>query len=884
MTVSRILLFVAVIAIASAWAVLPVYAQEEKATKSAGAQATRDKLSFENDIVPILEVHCVECHGQKARKGELDVRRRFTMAKGGESGPAIVPGEPDESLLIEQIEAGEMPPEDEKPLDEKQRELLRRWIAVGAPIAGEKEKPLDDAEEIAWVTDEDREYWAFQPPVRPPVPAVEDDHRVGTPIDAFLLAKLEEKGLTFNPDAAKLVLLRRLYFDLHGLPPTPQQIDAFIDDDRSDAYERLVDQLLDAEHYGERWGRHWLDVAGYADSDGYLNADRLRPEAWRYRDYVIRALNQDKPFDQFLREQIAGDELTDWRRADELTPDMIEKLVATGFLRTAADPTYPGYTEPNECHKVMSDTIEILSSALLGLTMKCARCHSHKYDPISQRDYYGLHAIFLASYDPQQWIPSTTRHIPMASESQQTAFKDKNKRIDEQVKNLNAQLAALTKRYAEKFLAQKLNPESWQAVKPDTRDKLIAALLVDAKKQNDAQKKLLAEYAPGISFTTNTLEESFPDYQKDNTKLRTAIADEQALQKKIVEIRGLMDLDDQPRQAHVLLRGEHDKPGATIEPAVPVVLAKPSFKLQPQSSYKTTGRRRAFAEWLTDPEHPLTARIQVNRIWARHFGRGLVETVADFGHTGSRPSHPELLDWLATEFIRQDWSLKQLHRLMLTSTAYRQTSALDTQKAAQDPENILLGSWRPKRHDGEVVRDTLLAAAGKLNLRMHGPPAPVKREATGAVVTGDDPQGNRRSIYLIVRRSQHVTFLDTFDTPKMETNCPKRTESIVPQQALEMMNGPFAGRNAGALAERIWQLAPAGRDARIDAAYRLLFSRPPVAAEREFVAEFLEAFAQETFGDKHPTATAAEKEATYRSGWKQVALVLLNTNEFLYVH
>jgi hypothetical protein len=791
---------------------------------------------FETHVLPILETRCFKCHGEGKTKGGLDLRRKFTILKGGDSGPALVPGKPKESLLVERIEKGEMPPAKDEALSARQRELIRLWVSAGAPLARAKEPPLQEAEVTTRLSDEDRRFWAFQPPKRPPIPPVKAADRVRNPIDAFLLARLETKGLSFNPDASKEVLLRRLCVDLLGLPPTLQQRDEFLADSRPNAYERLVDRLLASPAYGERWGRHWLDVAGYADSDGYLAADRLRPEAWRYRDYVIQALNDDLPYDRFLTEQLAGDELSDWRRAEKLTPEMIRQLTATGFLRTALDPTYPSYTEPNEIYQVLSDTTQIVGSSLLGLTIQCARCHEHKFDPISQRDYYALRTVFLAALDPGRWQPSEVRGIPMATPAQQAALQTRNRKAaekaEEQVKALSLQLGQL----------MATNPNK---LKPEQR-------------------------------------------KAEEARLRAAIAKvAQAQQKKEapVLIRGLMDLDGKAPEGHILRRGDYTKPGAVVAPGVPEVLAPPGFKLQPKPVHQSSGRRLALARWLTNPAHPLTARVEVNRMWAHHFGRGIVSTVANFGRSGARPSHPELLDWLACELAApmsggvhpRRWSLKAMHRLMVTSTAYRQTSAVETAKWAADPNNVLLGSWRPRRHEGEVLRDSILAVSGKLSGQRFGPPAPVLAHADGSVDTRDDPGGNRRSIYVIVRRSQQLTLLDLFDTPLMEINCPERSVSTVPLQALAALHGPFAERNAAALADRVLRAAP-GEAERIAFAYRLLFARAPRLTETEKVRKFLAAVLED-----HPAARSAPNEAE-RAAWTQAALVLLNSNEFLYVH
>ena len=859
--------------------------------------AAEEAPLFEREVAPLLAARCGKCHGEKEAEAGFDVRRRGSILAGGDSGAALVPGQPGESLLWKRIDSGEMPPEGETALTPAEKQLLNRWIAEGAKLAAPEEPPVKSPPPR--VSEEDRNFWSFRAPVAHPTPKVKHPDRVRTPIDAFLLEKLEAKGLSFNADATKGVLLRRLCFDLHGLPPTPEQLDEFLADDAEGAYERLVERLLASPRYGERWARHWLDVAGYADSDGYLAADRERPEAWRYRDYVIRAINEDKPYDRFLLQQLAGDELSDWRRAEELTPAMIEDLTATGFLRTASDPTYPGYVEKNECHQVISDTVQIVSTAVLGVTVQCARCHAHKFDPISQRDYYAMQAVLTPSYDPDRWQPSGVRGIPLATESQMARIEGHNKRVADRIGQLQEEVNELTARYRKKLVRETIRAAGAPAESAATPAAAVAdeaalvasveaAYLADPKQRTPEQNTLVAQFGDKVSLSIEALSKQYADFATDHKKLKAALQSEESLKQEVSTLRGLADLDDKPAETHLLVRGDFNTPGGVVAPDVPAVLAKPDFKFAPQPGYKTSGRRKAFAEWLTSAENPLTARTHVNRIWQKHFGRGLAPTLANLGKAGVPPSHPEMLDWLAMEFVRQGWSQKALHRQILHSTAYRQTSEADAQKTAADPENILLSSWRPSRVEGEVVRDAMLAVAGRLQPEMFGPPAPVAAQPDGSVVTADDAQGNRRSVYLVVRRSQHLTMLDLFDTPLMEINCPQRTESIVPLQALALMNGPFAERIAKAVGDRVAATSGDNADLRCDAAFRLLFARLPTPTERAAVAKLLAACAAEAAtevakapADAKPAHESAE--AALQRGWTQVALALLNSNEFLHV-
>jgi hypothetical protein len=844
-------------------------------------------IDFETHIAPILAEHCFACHGTDAVKSGLDLRRRFSIVDGGDSGAAIVPGEPDESLLVEMIVEGLMPPEEEPPLQAEQITLIKRWVSLGAPIRGEKELPLeaDAAEEIS---EEDRAFWSFQPPVRPSVPQVEHASRVRNALDAFLLAKLEKIGASFNPEAEKRVLVRRLYFDLLGLPPTPQEADELCADGHEDAYERLVDRLLASRRYGERWARHWLDAVGYAESDGYLDADRLRPEAWRYRDYIIRALNDDKPYDRFLLEQVAGDELADWRRAEALTDPMKDNLVATGFLRTAVDGTYDEYKEKDVCHKVMADTIEIVSSTLLGLSVQCARCHAHKFDPLSSRDYYSFNAIFLASYDPEAWVVSPERSIPLATDAQASAAERHNQQVDARCQELETELAGCLTRYREQLLDAEL-PPLWEQTKgdvdPSTKAEVRAALLIgNPKKRTDEQNRLVAKYAPKVATDDKTLTKRFPTLKQEAGKLHRKLKKQRQLRKSVVKLRGLLDLDTKPRQAHILRRGDWNSPGAPVGPNVPAVLSRSGFVFEPAQVERSSGRRLAFAKWLIDRQNPLTARLHVNRMWAHHFGQGIVATLGDFGSMGSRPTHPELLDWLATEFIRRGYSQKAMHRLMLTSTAYRQASQPNKEQLAADPDNLLLGAWRPHRHEGEVLRDSALYVAGRLNPQMFGKPVPVDAKSDGLVVVADTPAGNRRSVYLIVRRSQPVTLLNLFDTPVMEVNCTLRNESTVVTQALTLMNSEFTEAISGSLADRLLRQAPDERSARIELVYRLLLTRTPREAERASLQRFLDGVLQDQLGSDWKTKEGEARQAAERFAWRELSRVLLNCNEFLYVN
>jgi hypothetical protein len=793
-------------------------------------------LTYQNDIRPLLEAKCFRCHGEAKQSAGLDLRDKASLFKGGETGPAVIAGSSEKSLLFEQIHKHKMPPGTNEKLTDTQVALVKKWIDSGAH--GDLTSNLADASTDKLVTESDRQFWSFRPPVRPAVPPVKDSDRARNPIDAFVLAKLEVRGLTTSPSLDRPALLRRAKFDLLGLPPTPEEIDAFLTDEATDAYERLVDRLLASPEYGERWGRHWLDAAGYADSDGYLDADRVRPDAWRYRDYVIRAFNADKPYDRFLLEQIAGDELQDWKKLETLTPDAVDNLLATGFLRTAPDPTWGQYRDLRESWEVLDNQTTILVSSTLGLTIQCARCHSHKFDPIPQRDYYRVRALLHAAYRPgPDWPVSHDRNIVMATAKEEQAVKEHNAKIDQKVAELRtAHRDECTTLVRESLpFAMRLNGLGIQAP---------AVAIFGARTAIAARQLAIAEQTEGAKKRTLPL------------------------------IRGLTDMSPTGPTDFLFRRGNFETPGEAVQPGVLNVLdrGKP-FAVAPLGH--STGRRKAFAEWLVQPDNPLTARVLVNRLWQHHFGSGLVSTPENFGTMGSPPTHPELLDWLATEFIRQGWSIKAMHRLIMTSHAYRQGATADPRyvdRAKQiDPDNKLLWRRLPVRIEGEIVRDAVLAVSGALDAGMSGPAQPVEMRGDGQVVA----PSRRRSVYLINRRSQPLTLLNTFDTPVMELNCLQRPSSVVVSQALELLNSQFLLEQSDRFAERLRHDA-ATTPARIDRAFHLAFGRAPNKDELVTITNFLAA-------QTARRRTAGAGERAERLALADVCQMLFCANEFIYV-
>jgi mono/diheme cytochrome c family protein len=841
---------------------------------------------FEKDVLPLFQAKCVRCHGGERVKAGLDVRSRAGLLKGGESGPSLSPGSPERSELWIRIAADKMPPGKDK-LSEAEKALVRTWIDAGARADGTAVLPAAEGNDRE-LTDADRQFWAFRSPARPPVPAVRHAERVRNPVDAFVLAALEKEGLTLAPEADRVTLVRRAFFDLLGLPPSPREVDEFVNDPAPDAYERLIDRLLASEHYGERYGRHWLDLAGYADSEGILDADYVRTAAWRYRDYVIQALNKDKPYDRFLKEQIAGDELVDyWAAAHtqkELSPDVVEALVATGYLRCASDTSRPDFVTiknaPGYYYQTLDDTLKIVSSSVLGLTVQCARCHSHKYEPIPQAEYYRLQAIFMSAYRPYQWVPQVQRRLLEATEAQQKEALEHNARVDAAVAAARKPLAELSATFAERLFAERLArlPE---ALREDVR----AALVTEPAKRTEVQKylagKFQKELRPDPPALEPLLKSSYPEYATRAAALAGAVQAEEAKRRTLPEIRALYDLPGEAR-THLLRRGDYLNPGPEVRPGVlsAVRTGKPFTWDPPGKDAKTSGRRLAFAEWLTQPDHPLTARVAVNYGWLHHFGEGLVATPENFGHTGAPPANPELLDWLATEFVARGWSLKALHRLVMTSSTYRQASAAGAAEAARarqvDPDNHLLWRQGLRRLEAEALRDAMLRTGGNLNPQMFGPPVPVQRQADGEVITTADAAGARRSVYLQVRRSQPLTLLQVFDQPVMETNCTRRSVSTVSSQALTVLNSDFVVRQGDLFAARALREAPADPAGQ---ALRLAFGRPATSAERQELGAFLDAQAAR---HAHAVPAPGEPEARRRAV-ADLCQMLLSANEFAYV-
>jgi len=783
----------------------------------------------QHDILPILLLRCTVCHGPRKQEGGLDLSSREAILRGGKSGPAMVVGKPDESLMLRRILDEEMPPRRRlvearvKPMEPGEVDLLRQWIEMGAPQVPDPPAPPGGSTDPL-VSEEDRQFWAFQSPRKDiVVPSVRGAERVRNPIDAFVLGALENAGLEFAPEAERRVLIRRAHFDLTGLAPEPRDVEAFLADPRVDAYERLIDHLLESPRYGERWGRIWLDVAGYSDSEGKTDQDLARPHAWRYRDYVIRAHNSDKPYDRFLLEQIAGDELSDYESAEVITRELYDNLVATGFLRQGPDGTWADITGfvPDRL-EVIADAIDVLGRGVLGLTLNCARCHDHKFDPIGQRDYFRLTAMFKGAYDEHDWLKPQTdraRHLPHVMPAERRAWEVERDSAVEESKQLEAELAALKK------------------ASTDDADRIQSL----EKKVSEAKEKIPREPM----------------------------------------IRALWDRG-QPSPTYFLQRGNYKTPDGLVQPGFPSVLAmcvEPIEIRPPWPGSAKTGRRLALARWLIDPDHPLTARVAVNRIWKHHFRDGLVKSLGNFGRTGTARTHPELLDWLAVTFVRDGWSMKSLHRLIMTSATYRQVSVVSPVAQQRDPDNRLLSRFPLKRLDAETVRDTLLHVSGRLDETRYGPPVGVDTRADGLAISRGDGDHWRRSIYIEQRRKTLPTILEVFDLPQMNPNCLERPSSTVVTQALHLLNDGRVWQLARYFAQRIYREAGPDPLRQIDQAFLRALGRLPTDEERTVL--------EETFSRLQSTWKEHRKDQSNGSA-EMLALenmchILFNSAEFIYV-
>jgi hypothetical protein len=753
----------------------------------------------------------------------------------------------------------------------------------------------------AGATDTDKP-WAFVTPIRPAVPAVRQTAWPRNPIDAFILARLEAAGLQPAPPADPVTLLRRVTFDLTGLPPTPEEVDAFVKDHSEQAYRAVVERLLASPRYGERWALAWLDLVRYAETDGF-KADDPRPAAWRYRDYVIRAFNADKPYDRFVREQVAG---------DELYPDDPEALVATGFNRHFPD-EFNAVNLEQRRQEILNDMTDTTASVFLGLTLGCARCHDHKFDPLPQEDYYRFQAFF-AAYRPAD--------VPAGKHDELEQYRRQLDEWEAKTADLRRRLAELEEPYRKEFAGKRRGrfPKEYQEL-----------LDIPAEKRTPLQQQLAAMVAKQVESGPEEVAKAMkPDVRRQWQELAKQMAETAPRPPAPPSALALTDVGPVAPATYLLKRGDWKNHGKEVAPGFVSLIDPRTPAITPRGS--STGRRGVLAEWLTRPDHPLTARVLVNRLWQGHFGRGLVGTPSDFGAQGEPPTHPELLDWLAREFVApspgapsppnplshkgergsqtnsplsppwergaggvRGWSLKAMHRLLVTSAAYRQAAVSSRATRTADPDNLLLGRMNRRRLEGEALRDAMLSVSGLLNLKMGGPgvfpelPAELGKPH-GWTVSPDPAERQRRSVYVFAKRNLRYPLFHTFDAPDGNETCARRYASTTAPQALFLLNSKLTLDLARAFAGRV--LAEAGGDpgAVIDRAQRLALGRPPTPVERRTLLAFLEREATELrprLSDKSPPPgplpAPAAVDPALAAAVVDLCHVLLNLNEFLYV-
>ncbi len=943
---------------------------------------------FERKVRPLLAENCYSCHGEEKQKSHLRLDSPATIRAGGEGGVVIVPGQPDQSRLIIAVayenEDLKMPPK--KKLSPRQVADLSEWIKLGAPMPADDAVVATPAKKDHLISDKDRAHWSFQTLKKPVVPGVTKKDWVANPIDAFLLAKLESKGFAPNSPATKRELIRRAHYDLLGLPPSPAEVEAFLADTAPNAWEKLIDRLLDSPQYGEKWGRHWLDLVRYADTNSY-ERDGDKPHAWRYRDYVIRSFNTDKPYDRFLREQLAGDELP--------SPNS-DTIIATGFYRLGIWDDEPADRELAR-YDHLDDIVATTGQVFLGLTVDCARCHNHKLDPIPQSDYYRLLSFFQNINHYRNGGP--TDEIPFyENDAEKVTYEKAARELEKKRNDLQAAITQTEDLFrARHSKGERAEPpdlddlhfrfyrDTWDKLpdfnqlKPEASGQLTSGLFDIGQRTRDAafgfvfegvlivphegdytffvdsddgsrltvdgqqvilydgihgvgteQKKtshlrqgrlpIKLEYFQQVGGLGLNVEWSGPEFSRRalSAPVESAVEPPPKLSKKDFnrliqeegrrtlgvepfkhyqqlkkELQGLKEVRGSEQKAlavtesgknapetFVLVRGNPNVKGDKVEPAFFEVLNAPRPQIEPPSpGANTTGRRTALANWVTSPQNQLTARVMANRIWQYHFGRGIVRSPNNFGLQGDAPTHPELLDWLASEFIAQGWRMKPMHRLIMTSNAYRMSSQGQTEPLKVDPANDLFWRFDMRRLTAEEIRDSILAFTGTLNLKMSGPGIFVdipKEVTSGQSEPGkgwgksDAAEQARRSIYIKVKRSLITPLLASFDFAETDRSAPARFNTVQPTQALGMINGEFLNLQAEALAVRLRREAPDDVRQQVRLGLYLVTSRPPTDVELKRGVGLIEAI-------RNSDSATAERALHY------FCLMALNLNEMIYL-
>ena len=830
------------------------------------AAAQRAPL-FKSEIMPVLEKNCVACHGDKQKMAGLDLSSFTGMMTGSSSGPVIAPGKPERSLLWKMIENDQMPQGGK--LNNADKQLIRTYIEQGRFPATEESEAAIQAREAAKITPKAREWWSFRPPSKPAVPSVKNKDQVRNAVDAFVLARLEQKGWKMQPEANRVTLIRRAYFDLAGLPPTPAEVKAFVEDKSPNAWESLVDRLLASPHYGEQWGRHWLDVAGYSDSRGDAG-DSDREVSWKYRDYVINAFNKNKPINLFLLEQIAGDQLVNYKPGTRPTPDQIEPLTATGFLRTTADITdNQTIYEVDKYFDAQQKAMETSLAATLGITVGCARCHDHKFDPILQRDYYKLMAVYQAVWDPENWLPADLNHGPWPSRmvldmddaTRASWIKDVTSNDAKAIRRMDDLLEATYQRFrAEMKSGRNLTPELRAQIRKD----------IEADPDLEVDRNVAKD-----GITDQEMEKRFPELSQWKDEIQALRFNRRNQSKSQANyIEAAWDVSKTPSPTYILQRGNYLAPGAEVKPGLPLVLDNPQSPLQfpdPKAhpDWNSTNRRLILAKWMVSPGNPLVPRVFVNRVWQWHFGEGIVRSADDFGTQGSLPTHPELLDYLTTSFEEHNWDLKWLTKQIMMSQVYRQDSTEVPQYMMADPSDKMLWRKAPLRLEAETIRDSMLKVSGLLNDKMFGKQEPIKRGADGQWLE-DDKKGSgisRRSLYLAQTRTRSVAFLHVFDCPDMTSdNQAQRFRSSLPTQSLALLNNPMVLRTTKALTQQVLEQSNGNYDKAVKIAFDEAYNRPPSAKELEIAQQSIAA-------DSDP-----------KEGLRLFIQAMFGANDFLYSH
>ena len=828
------------------------------ATAAPAAQAaSADDLA--KQVYAIFKQNCFECHGA-AKESGLDLRTDATLQKGGRTGKVVVPHKPEESLLYKAVmhEGDLQMPDGKEQLPASDRDVIKRWIEAGASLAAVPEAKGEDAEEAAMlakreerpITPEERAYWAFKMPARAAVPNVTRAGWDKNPIDAFLLSSMQAKNLTPAPPAEKRALIRRLYLDVLGLPPTFEETDAFVKDASPDAYPKLVDRVLASPHYGERWARHWMDLVRYADSGGF-EFDVDRPEMYRYRDYLIDSFNKDKPYDVFVKEQLAGDEYAP-DRADKASKD--EAMIATGYLRLG--------TEGGGRPEALDDLVATTALTFSAMTVQCARCHNHKFDPIPQKDYYRIQSIFFSTRDVD---------YPLVSPEQVEANRRETQRIDALIKPIRDKKTALEKPYHQIIIDREVAklPDymqvAWKTPKDQrTEGQRLNVIQIEGTLAIDSLRKLVTE-ADVVALMP-------PDVKQQHAALKSQIdALDKQKPRRVPSARAIGERGRVAQPSFFLHRGSQDAKGSQMTPGVLSVTRTTDWTFaeapaDAQSSY----RRRGYAEWLFSTDNPLTARVMVNRLWQHHFGEGIVRTPSNFGKMGEAPSHPELLDYLATEFVAKGWSLKAMHRLMLTSAAYQMASIDIPANINIDPENRMFWRMPRVRLEAEIIRDEILDVSGSLDRTIGGPAIfpyidpdlfekSSRRDWRG--VPDSDPSTWRRSLYIFSKRSIRYPMFETFDQPNLVNSTDRRNRTTLATQALILMNNQMVRFQAGQLAARVKKEAGPDGAKQVARAIELALGRAADAVEKKRGLEMVKAGPD---------------------GLAQFCHLLFNLNEFVY--